>query len=70
MLFENFRHQTDDGKFYKLPPVKENEAEITDMIPGDKYLIQVNTASFGVESTDPLEVTQTVRKCFALDIWM
>jgi len=42
--------------------VKENEAEITDMIPGDKYLIQVNTASFGVESTDPLEVTQTVRK--------
>lgn len=42
--------------------MKENEAEITDMIPGDKYLIQVNTASFGVESTDPLEVTQTVRK--------
>jgi len=57
-----FRHQTDDGKFYKLPPVKENEAEITDMIPGEKYLIQVNTASFGVESTEPLEVTQTVRK--------
>ncbi|XP_059474266.1 tyrosine-protein phosphatase 10D [Neocloeon triangulifer] len=55
------RHQTDDGKFYKLPPVKVNEAEITDMIAGEKYLIQVNTASFGVESTDPLEVTQTVQ---------
>lgn len=32
------------------------------MIPGEKYVIQVNTASFGVESTEPLEVTQTVRK--------
>ncbi|CAB3367061.1 Hypothetical predicted protein [Cloeon dipterum] len=55
------RHQTDDGKFYKLPAVKENETEIIDMIPGEKYLIQVNTASFGVESTDPPGVTQTIQ---------
>ena len=55
------RYRT-DIKWYKLPPVRANEAEVTDMIPGEKYVIQVNTVSFGVESTEPLEVTQTVRK--------
>lgn len=30
------------------------------MIPGEKYIIQVNTVSFGTESNEPLQVNQTV----------
>lgn len=32
------------------------------MTPGEKYMVQVNTVSFGVESNAPQEVNHTVRK--------
>jgi hypothetical protein len=52
-----------DERWFKLALVRENKANVTDMIPGEKYLIQVYTVSFGVESTEYLEVTQSIRKC-------
>nr|CAD7427319.1 unnamed protein product [Timema monikensis] len=63
-LFSEYsiRYRTeDDPAWVKLPPVKETEAEVADMTPGEKYLIQVNTVSFSVESTRPQEVNQTIR---------
>ncbi|XP_044737307.1 tyrosine-protein phosphatase 10D-like isoform X2 [Chrysoperla carnea] len=56
------RYRTDSGKIWiNLPSVTDNEAEVFDMIPGEKYTIQVNTVSFNVESNGPLQVNQTVR---------
>lgn len=52
----------EDEKWTRLPPVKgATETEITDMTPGEKYLIQVNTVSYGVESMHPLQFNYTVR---------
>ncbi|KAK7873176.1 hypothetical protein R5R35_006394 [Gryllus longicercus] len=42
-------------------PSTRFEAEVIDMVPGEKYHIQVITASFGVESIHPQEVTHTIR---------
>ena len=57
------RYRTeDDPRWVKLPSVKVTEAEVADMTPGEKYTIQVNTVSFGVESLYPLHVNHTVRK--------
>lgn len=47
----------------KLPSVRDTEAEVTDMTPGERYTIQVNTVSYGVESLYPLQVNHTVSKC-------
>lgn len=44
-----------------MPSVKTTEADVTDMTPGEKYTIQVNTVSYGVESPNPQQVNQTVR---------
>ncbi|XP_011298900.1 tyrosine-protein phosphatase 10D isoform X2 [Fopius arisanus] len=56
------RYRTDDDpRWVKLPSVREMEAEVADMTPGEKYTIQVNTVSFGVESLYPLQVNHTVR---------
>ncbi|XP_063992534.1 tyrosine-protein phosphatase 10D isoform X3 [Diachasmimorpha longicaudata] len=56
------RYRTDDDpRWVKLPSVREMEAEVADMTPGEKYTIQVNTVSFGVESLFPLQVNHTVR---------
>lgn len=52
----------DDPRWVKLPSVRETEAEVADMTPGEKYTIQVNTVSYGVESLYPLQVNHTVRK--------
>jgi cadherin 5 type 2 (VE-cadherin) len=46
--------------------VKEHEALVEDMTPGEKYRIQVNTVSYGVESNQPQEVTQTVSEYYKL----
>lgn len=53
----------EEEKWNRLPSVKAvaTEAEITDMTPGEKYLIQVNTVSYGVESIHPLQINHTVR---------
>ncbi|XP_034944437.1 tyrosine-protein phosphatase 10D isoform X2 [Chelonus insularis] len=62
-LFSEYtiRYRTeDDSRWIKLPSVKETEAEVTDMTPGEKYTIQVNTISFGVESLYPLQVNHTI----------
>jgi receptor-type tyrosine-protein phosphatase beta len=57
------RYRTeDDPRWVKLPSVKETEAEVADMTPGERYTIQVNTVSFGVESLYPLQVNHTIRK--------
>lgn len=58
----SIRYRTEsDRQWVKLPSVRTTEADVTDMTPGEKYTIQVNTASHGVESTHPQQVNQTVR---------
>lgn len=49
----------------RLPGVQTTEAEITDMIYGQRYTIQVNTQTYGsVESQYPLLINYTIRKYF------
>lgn len=59
----SIRYRTeDDPRWVKLPSVRDTEAEVADMTPGEKYTIQVNTVSYGVESLYPLQVNHTVSK--------
>ncbi|XP_028520350.1 tyrosine-protein phosphatase 10D isoform X3 [Apis cerana] len=70
-LYSEFsiRYRTeDDPRWVKLPSVRETEAEVADMTPGEKYTIQVNTVSYGVESLYPLQVNHTVRSNPVLNI--
>ncbi|XP_071875823.1 protein tyrosine phosphatase 10D isoform X5 [Bombus fervidus] len=70
-LYSEFsiRYRTeDDPRWVKLPSVRETEAEVADMTPGEKYTIQVNTVSYGVESLYPLQVNHTVRPNPVLNI--
>lgn len=56
------RYRTESEKeWFNLPSVTTTEADVTDMTPGEKYTIQVNTVSYGVESPSPQQVNQTVR---------
>lgn len=56
------RYRTESEKeWFNLPTVTTTEADVTDMTPGEKYTIQVNTVSYGVESPSPQQVNQTVR---------
>ncbi|XKL59004.1 hypothetical protein PGB90_000020 [Kerria lacca] len=59
----SIRYRTEEKeKWIKLPSVKDTtEAEILDLTPGEKYFIQINTASYGVESIHPLQMNHTVR---------
>lgn len=58
----SIRYRTESEKqWIRLPSVKATEADVTDMTPGEKYTIQVNTVSYGVESPNPQQVNQTVR---------
>lgn len=58
----SIRYRTESEKqWVRLPSVRSTEADVTDMTPGEKYTIQVNTASYGVESPNPQQVNQTVR---------
>jgi len=57
------RYRTeDDERWMKLAPSKSTEANVTNLVPGQRYILQVNTVSFGTESDQPLSVNQTVRK--------
>ncbi|XP_076686342.1 protein tyrosine phosphatase 10D isoform X1 [Andrena cerasifolii] len=70
-LYSEFsiRYQTeDDPRWVKLPSVRVTDAEVADMTPGEKYTIQVNTVSYGVESLYPLQVNHTVRPNSVLNI--
>ncbi|XP_032664188.1 tyrosine-protein phosphatase 10D isoform X4 [Odontomachus brunneus] len=65
----SIRYRTeDDPRWVKLPSVRDMEAEVADMTPGEKYTIQVNTVSYGVESLYPLQVNHTVRPNPVLNI--
>lgn len=56
------RYRTDsENQWVRLPSVRGTEADVTDMTPGERYLIQVNTVSHAVESPEPQQVNQTVR---------
>ncbi|XP_037919047.1 tyrosine-protein phosphatase 10D isoform X2 [Hermetia illucens] len=58
----SIRYRTEsENQWIRLPSVRSNEADVTDMTPGEKYTIQVNTVSYGVESVTPQQVNQTVR---------
>ncbi|KAG8237365.1 hypothetical protein J437_LFUL017488 [Ladona fulva] len=62
-LFSEYaiRYRTEeDERWVRLPPVRQNEAEVTDMTPGEKYVVQVNTVSYGVDSNEPQQVTQII----------
>lgn len=57
------RYRTDsDNQWVRLPAVQNTEAEVTDMTPGERYTIQVNTVSYGLESNEPQQLNHTVRK--------
>ncbi|XP_075158731.1 protein tyrosine phosphatase 4E isoform X3 [Haematobia irritans] len=57
----NIRYRTEsEQQWVRLPSVRSTEADITDMTKGEKYTIQVNSVSFGVESPNPQEVNTTV----------
>ncbi|XP_067210893.1 tyrosine-protein phosphatase 10D isoform X1 [Linepithema humile] len=65
----SIRYRTeDDPRWVKLPSVRDTEAEVADMTPGDRYTIQVNTVSYGVESLYPLHVNHTVKPNPVLNI--
>lgn len=56
------RYRTEsENQWVRLASVRSTEADVTDMTPGEKYTIQVNTVSFSVESPNPQQVNQTVR---------
>ncbi|XP_076252451.1 protein tyrosine phosphatase 10D isoform X4 [Rhynchophorus ferrugineus] len=50
-----------DNQWIRLPAVQNTEAEVTDMTPGERYTIQVNTVSYGLESNEPQQLNHTVR---------
>lgn len=57
------RYRTDsDRTWVRLPAVQNTEAEVADMTPGERYTIQVNTVSYGLESNEPQQLNYTVRK--------
>ncbi|KAF5292505.1 hypothetical protein FQR65_LT01650 [Abscondita terminalis] len=56
------RYRTDsDRTWVRLPAVQNTEAEVTDMTSGERYTIQVNTVSYGLESNEPQQLNHTVR---------
>ncbi|SPP88786.1 blast:Tyrosine-protein phosphatase 10D [Drosophila guanche] len=54
------RYRTAASPWQRLANVRESHARIEDMHYGERYLIQVNTISFGVESQSPLELNVTM----------
>uniref|UniRef100_A0A336MWV1 protein-tyrosine-phosphatase n=1 Tax=Culicoides sonorensis TaxID=179676 RepID=A0A336MWV1_CULSO len=57
----SIKYRTDsENQWIRLPPVAYTEADVTDMTRGEKYTIQVNSVSHGVESSFPLYVNQTI----------
>lgn len=57
------RYRTDsDNQWVRLPAVQNTDAEVTDMSPGERYTIQVNTVSYGLESNEPQQLNHTIRK--------
>ncbi|XP_017149577.1 tyrosine-protein phosphatase 10D isoform X2 [Drosophila miranda] len=54
------RYRTAASPWQRLANVHESHARIEDMHYGERYLIQVNTISFGVESPSPLELNVTM----------
>lgn len=58
----SIKYRTESEKLWiRLPSVKSTEADVTDMTPGERYTIEINTVSYGVESPYPQHVNQTVR---------
>jgi len=57
----SIRYRTgSDLQWKRIQSVRSTDFEISDMIKGERYTIQVNTVSFGVESPTPQEVNTTV----------
>lgn len=54
------RYRTDASPWQRISGLHDSEARIEDMHYGERYLIQVNTVSFGVESPQPLELNVTM----------
>lgn len=55
------KYRTDSEKqWVRLPAVTYTGADVTDMTRGEKYTIQVNSVSHGVESPMPLYVNHTI----------
>lgn len=56
------RYRTEtERQWVRLPAVRNTEAEVADMTPGERYTIQVNTVSYGLESNEPQQLNHTVR---------
>ncbi|XP_041563827.1 tyrosine-protein phosphatase 10D isoform X3 [Drosophila elegans] len=54
------RYRTDASLWQRISGLHDNEARIEDMHYGERYLVQVNTVSSGVESPHPLELNVTM----------
>ncbi|KAH8315066.1 hypothetical protein KR059_006004, partial [Drosophila kikkawai] len=54
------RYRTDASPWQRIAGLHKNEARIEDMHYGERYLVQVNTVSFGVESPHPVELNVTM----------
>uniref|UniRef100_A0A8D8Q8Q7 protein-tyrosine-phosphatase n=1 Tax=Cacopsylla melanoneura TaxID=428564 RepID=A0A8D8Q8Q7_9HEMI len=57
------KYRTEEDKTWvRLPNIGTSlEAEVTDMVPGEKCMIQVNSVSYSVESAHPLHINHTIR---------
>ncbi|KAH8275987.1 hypothetical protein KR018_000494, partial [Drosophila ironensis] len=54
------RYRTDASPWQVIPALHDSEARIEDMHHGERYLVQVNTVSFGLESLHPQELNVTM----------
>ncbi|KAF7989062.1 hypothetical protein HCN44_007372 [Aphidius gifuensis] len=51
---------SDNFEWIKLPAINTTELEISNLIPGEKYVIRVNTISYGVEGNYPAEIKHII----------
>ena len=70
-MFHRYRTEDTDQwvKMSSVSEAQEAEAIVEDMVPGEKYHIQVNTVSYSVESNQPQEVTQTISKHLLISVY-
>ncbi len=58
------RYRTNDNDTWSeiSLPNSLTEKEVTNLLPGEKYIVRVNTVSYRAEPTNPQQIIQTVRK--------
>lgn len=64
------RYRTNDNSTWteEILPTTPTEKELTNLTPGERYIIRVNTLSYRTESSHPQQIIQTVRPSAVLEI--